>query len=778
MGFSERTGRNRRLTGHIADLTTVTTALGIDGPVVTVAHDWGGPISLGWALAHRDQIAGIVLMNTGVARPDGVRVPPLIQAVRTKATLRTACVTTPAFLRGTLRLAHPSLPSPVRQGFLAPYRDRSRRQGIGDFVEDIPFTSQHPTHTTLDEIASELDQFADTPALLLWGAKDPVFSTAFLTDIRDRMPHASVHLYQQAGHLVMEDIGGEHVILDWLETISRDESDKPGPQAQKDATDAGRGRLWSEIERRRKDNGIAVAEMDTDGSAAIAREVSFAELMQRVELLSDRLLGVGVRSGDRVAPLIRPGIDLVEMVYACWRIGAVVVAADAALGIRGVARALRGSRPDFIVSDRRGLALARALGLPGHALSLTTFSRAAIRTLGVTGSLDEPIEVGPQHLPRTSPGPDDLAAVVFTSGSTGPSKGVVYRHGQLEAQRDVLAATYSVDQTDRLVAAFAPFAILGPALGIASVVPAMDVSSPATLDARAFANATLAIGATLAFASPAALSNIAATAHGLDTDQHLALSQVRAIASAGAPISLDMLRSIKQCFPNGELQTPYGMTEVMPVTNVSLEQVEAAGPGNGVCVGFPVDGVEVAVSALDASGGSTWDFVHETGVTGEICVRAKHTSDGYDSLWAIQNSSRRAGWHRTGDVGHIDGSGRVWVEGRTAHLILTADGPLTPVAIEHEAEQVTGVERAAAVGVGPIGTQQLVVVVATAGSSKDVVANRLLTDAVRTAVTPNVAAVLTAKRLPVDRRHNAKVERTQIATWAEAVLAGRRARRL
>jgi pimeloyl-ACP methyl ester carboxylesterase len=120
MGFSERTGDNRRLAGHIADLGAVTSALNVEGLVVTVAHDWGGPISLGWALAHLDQIAGIVLMNTGVARPKDVRIPPLIQAVRTRATLRASCVATPAFLGRTLRLANSGLPLAVNLVFVAP----------------------------------------------------------------------------------------------------------------------------------------------------------------------------------------------------------------------------------------------------------------------------------------------------------------------------------------------------------------------------------------------------------------------------------------------------------------------------------------------------------------------------------------------------------------------------------------------------------------------------------------------------------------------------------
>ncbi len=781
MGFSERTGGNRRLAGHVADLSAVTAALRIEGPVVTVAHDWGGPISLGWARTHLDQLAGVVLMNTGVARPEGVRIPALIQAVRTRATLRATCVASPVFLRGALRLARPSLSKEVHQAYLMPYARSATRAGIGHFVDDIPFTPGHASYTPLDDIAGSLEFLAKTPALLLWGAKDPVFSSAFLADLHARLPHASVHRYAEAGHLVMEDVRGAPVILDWLEAVTSPTSptlaSAPPAASTGERFDNGR-RLWAALEGRRNDEDIAVAEMSPDGSAKVSRSATFAELEQQVKILADRLAAAGLQSGDRVAPLIPPGIDLVAIVYACWQAGAVVVAADAALGGRGIARALRAARPDYVVADWRGLAFARGLRLRATMLSLNPMPRAVQRTLGVAASLADPVDASSARDLGSRPGPDDPAAVVFTSGSTGPSKAVVYRHGQLEAQRDALATTYSLSRDDRLVAAFAPFAIFGPALGMSSVVPAMDISSPATLDAGAFANAAHAIGATIAFASPAALANVVATSDGLDDGQRDAMARLRAVASAGAPISTTALRVASQKFANANIHTPYGMTEVMPVTDISLEEIDVAGWGNGVCVGRPINGVELAVTGIGALGQSTWDFIDEPAATGEICVRAAHASAGYDRLWAIQNQTWRDGWHRTGDVGHIDRDGRLWVEGRTSHLILSADGPVTPVGVEHRAELVDGVHQAAAVGVGPAGTQQLVVVISTTERRAGVIADPQLTDAVRQVVPFDVAAVLTARHLPVDRRHNSKIKRERIASWAESVLAGARVARL
>jgi acyl-coenzyme A synthetase/AMP-(fatty) acid ligase len=233
--------------------------------------------------------------------------------------------------------------------------------------------------------------------------------------------------------------------------------------------------------------------------------------------------------------------------------------------------------------------------------------------------------------------------------------------------------------------------------------------------------------------------------------------------------------------PNVEAHTPYGMTEVLPVADISLAQIEEVPQGNGVCVGMPVPGVEVAISALDPSGKATGPLTDEEGVVGEVCIRAAHMRDGYDKLWMTQHAaSQPAGWHRSGDVGHLDDAGRLWIEGRMGHIVTAPSGPVTPVGIEHAVSALPEVAHAAVVGVGPPGTQALVVVVVPVdpGRSPDL-ADEDLADKVRARVgAPDVAAVMTAPSLPVDKRHNSKIDRSRIARWAERALAGGRMGRI
>lgn len=240
-------------------------------------------------------------------------------------------------------------------------------------------------------------------------------------------------------------------------------------------------------------------------------------------------------------------------------------------------------------------------------------------------------------------------------------------------------------------------------------------------------------------------------------------------------MSLALLRRVQTVLPAAELHTPYGMTEVLPVTDIALAELEQVGRGNGVCVGRPLRGVRLGISPLDALGQATGPPQDLVDVTGEICVSAAHVKDRYDRLWATeQASSRDHGWHRTGDVGHLDATGRLWVEGRLAHVIATAGGPVTPVRAEQRIEAEAPVTGAALVGVGPQGTQQLVAVVVPASPGRAGLADDALAQAARTAADVPLAAVLSARALPVDIRHAAKIDRTRLARWAENVLSGGR----
>ncbi len=779
MGFSERTSGPRTAAQRVADLGALTEALGIDGPVVTVGHDWGGIISLGWALAHRSQLRGVVLANTAVAQPPGDAGPPLIRLAHLPGVRPFGCVATPVFVRAASALSRPPLPRAVRDALALPYDTPARRRAVGDFVADIPFSPGHRSYETVAGIAEGV-RGLDVPTLLLWGPRDPVFGERYLADLQDRMPHAQLHRFEGASHLVTEDAPQyADAVAAWLPEPDRAPAQPTSPREPSTGAAAAIGEPpWAALGRRADDRGPA---MSFHGST-----VSWAALAHRVDELAAGLAAAGVRPGDRVGLLVEPSADLTAVVYAAWRAGAVVVLADRGLGFTGIRRALRGSRLQHVVGGRKGLAAARAMGLPGSRIAVEPVAGPARRLLAVDHDLDELCRRGRRSPMPDEPGAEADCAVVFTSGATGPPKGVVYRHRQLQAQVDLVRRTYDLGPDDRFVAAFAPFALLGPALGLGSAVPDIDVSSPDGLTAPLLADAVAAVGARVVFASPAALRRVVATRDETTASQRAALAGVRLLMSAGAPVPVPLLDAVAEVLPAARLHTPYGMTEVLPVTDVSLEQLREAGPGEGVCVGRPLPGVDVGLVPATVEHDGPDEPRRESGTTGEICVRAAHVKDRYDALWLTdQRAGRHPGWHRTGDVGHLDEEGRLWVEGRLAHVVATAEGPVTPVGVEQRAEGVAGVRAAAAVGVGPDGTQALVVVVVpdTAAVTKPRPRGSLgltpapspFADAVRRAVGRPVSAVLLAARLPLDIRHGAKVDRTEVARQAGAVLAGGRA---
>jgi len=763
MGFSDRPAAPRRLAQRIADLGALTQALGITGPVVTLAHDWGGPISLGWALEHRDQLAGIVLTNTAVAQPPGTAPSALIRLARSTPLRDLVCARTPAFVRTASALSRPALPTGIRSALAAPYRGADRRRSVADFVADIPLQPTDPSHPVLASIAAQLGELASVPTLIVWGARDPVFAERYLGDLLERLPHADVHRHSRASHLVTEDVP------ETADQVWRWIDDRPTTEPWR--TEGDVRKPWDALMDRADDPGVAVVELHSGRR----RAVSFAELEARVRRLAAGLYAAGVRPGHRVALLVPPGIELTAALYACWRVGAVIVVADAGLGIRALGDALRSASPDHVIGIGRALLAARALRVPGRRILAGPESLPLRVALGRPRTLEELVESGKGHL-VPEPGPGDAeAAVLFTSGATGPPKGVVYRLAQLRAQVDLVATVCKINDQDRMVAAFAPFALYGPALGIASAVPDADVTKPGTLTAAALADAVDAIDATVVFASPAALRNVVATQSGLSSGQCAALARVRLVLSAGAPVSVRLLRRVQEILPAAELHTPYGMTEALPVCDISLPELEAAGPGNGVCVGHPLPGVQVRISRLDATGHAEGELTDEPGVTGEICIAAAHVKDRYDRLWATERlSSRTPGWHRSGDVGHFDPQHRLWVEGRLVNVIVTAYAPVTPVGREQRIEQIAGVRSAAVVGVGPLGTAQVVAVLELDGGNRGgVLAAPELSAAIRSAVDVPLAAVLVTDTLPVDIRHASKIDRARVGRWAERVLAGR-----
>lgn len=736
MGLSERVP-TRSYRDRVADIHDVVTALNITVPIWIVAQDWGGAIAMGYAVAHPDRVAGLVLSNTGIAIPHNRRAPLLIRLAAASGIHRLVTKESSLFVRGTPFLPGRGISPLQRTGLAFPYRRRTYRNGVADFVADAPLTARHSSAQDIAEVAEKISTLT-IPARLVWGSRDPVFNDDFAHDIMNRFQNVALHRIADSGHLTVLETS---IALFVEAAIEEAKEGKPLQQLPNNEGDDAT--LWSHIDHWVNDNDIAITDAAADAS------VTRPEFAALVATYAEALHHRRVRTGDRIAILVPPSIDLIAVVYACWRIGAVAVVADKGLGLRGLKSAIRASRVKHVIGPVKAVAAARLLRWASNA--------SMIRLSTLSGS---PVVSKLEFVSAPEPDVDDPAAVLFTSGATGPAKGVRYTHRQLCAQRDALQKTYNIIPTDTFVAAFAPFALYGPALGIATGLADMDVTSPGTLTATALDDACRRVSATMVFASPAALANVVRTASA-DVSH---LRTVRLVMSAGAPVPIKTLQEIARLCPDAELHTPYGMTEVLPVADVSLTDLIRIGNGQGVCVGKPVSGCDVRIDPE----------------TSEFLVSAPWMSAGYDSLWLTQHNARpvvstdghSVTWHRTGDVGHIDSEGNVWIEGRLVHVIHTSLGPIAPVPLEIAIEALPNVIRVAAVGVGPVDVQQIVIVVETSNKTEGP-ADAELTHAVRAALASiTIASVWTTKKLPVDIRHNSKIDRTAVSKQMSEILSG------
>ncbi len=718
-----------------------------------MAHDWGGPISLGWVereIASGDHhIAGVILLNTAVHQPKEFHNPTIIRLARARGLLGPVTEYTQGFVFGTRVLSGSKMSREIAAGFRAPYRKREYRKAIHGFVADIPFEENHVSRAPLDQIAEKLKVLSQTPVLLCWGPNDPVFSDLYLRDLKSRLPHAEVHRYEGASHLVSEDapaLVGD--VFSWIAAPLETQPD-----------------LSNDFDAQLVDLGAAMREQAIVRPLAVGltamheqRSVTWCELQSQTDFCLSYLSQEGVKAGDRVAFLVPPGRLLIPLIYATWNLGAAVVLADSGLGLRGMFRALRGAHIDHVVGIPRAWPLMRSLQIPGARISTKELEKANERG-GASPAIDKATKY---EFPAGS-----LGAVVFTSGSTGPAKGVQYSRGHVARTVDALQLQYSITPQDVIIAAFAPWAVFGPALGIASVLPDMNPGKPSSLTYRALNESVVSAGGTLLWASPAALVNVLGT---VPEHENANWSDIRLILSAGAPVPKSLLRRLAELIPSASIRTPYGMTEALPLSEIALEEILNSQLDQGVLVGKGLPGVDISIAPWSAPN----QLTTEVEVMGEIVVRAPHMKNSYDSLaFTERSSSQFPGWHRTGDVGHLDAGGSLWIEGRKSHVISTSAGVITPVPVEQRVESLDFVRQAACVGVGPK-DQAVVVIVYIESAEASKLSPRQREDQMRAIAGVPIAAVLRVKSLPTDIRHNAKLNREAIAQWANKKLAGAR----
>ncbi|MBA2575853.1 MAG: AMP-binding protein [Euzebyaceae bacterium] len=496
--------------------------------------------------------------------------------------------------------------------------------------------------------------------------------------------------------------------------------------------------------------------------AAGFRAMTFRQLDRRSDALAAGLDAVGAGGGARVALLLPPGEEFFVASFGLLKAGAVPVLIDPGIGVARLGRCLAEAEPSaFLGSPRAHLARAVLRWAPAA-------RRLVVRRLERLGRSRRAWRAAPRRDGET-------AAILYTSGSTGPPKGVEYRHPHFAAQVESLRALYDLRAGDVSLATFPPFALFGPALGLTTVVPRMDPTRPAAVDPRAVLEAAALFDATVMFGSPALLDTVGRYAAATGAR----LPALRTVVSAGAPVPEPVIRDVVGMLADaGRVATPYGATEALPVSSIGSDELLALPPRprRGVCVGRPAPGVDIRIAPVEDR---PWTVVPDPlpdGEIGEIVVRGDVVTEAYrgrpeaTALAKADWDGRRA--HRMGDLGWLDDRGRLWFCGRVAHRVLTGDEILYPLPCEEVFAVHPAVARAALVGVGPRRAQRPVLCVELQDGARPgpALTGELLALGGAHPHTRPIQTVLYHPRFPVDIRHNAKVGYEALAGWAARTL--------
>ncbi len=495
------------------------------------------------------------------------------------------------------------------------------------------------------------------------------------------------------------------------------------------------------------------------------QRLTFREL----DALSDRyahaLEAAGILRGERTLLMVKAGVDLIAITYAMMKAGIVPVLIDPGMGVKPFLKCVADMAPTAMV----GIPLAHALRVvfSGSFKSVKTSVTVGTRWFwGGPTLAGLPTPKRPDGTPTafaiTHTADGDEAAVLFTSGSTGPAKGVIYTHGMFEAQVEALLDTYGFRPGEVDCAAFPLFSLFDGALGMTSVIPDLNPSRPGTCDPAKVVAALRDNHCTTAFGSPAIWRRVApyCIEHGIR------LPELKRVLIAGAPVPPLLVEQLHKVI-GGDVETPYGATESLPVCNITGKEIvgetaAATLAGAGTCVGRPAAHVDVRIIRISDTPIPTWSdqLVVPDGVVGEICVKGPVVTRAYanrpEATAGAKIYDGAAVWHRMGDLGYKDAKGRIWFCGRKGERVRTATGELYTDQIEG---MCNGERRTALVGVGPPGEQRPVLIVE--GSPDDALARRLQEKV------PALVAVLFYPAFPVDVRHNAKIHRHTLAKWAE-----------
>ena len=509
--------------------------------------------------------------------------------------------------------------------------------------------------------------------------------------------------------------------------------------------------LFDEVARRTPEMAAII-----DGPAGRERQTSFAELCLWSRKIATMLGRAGVGSGDGIVMLVPMSASLYAVTAAAFRIGAVPVFIEpdnAAAQIEGCRDAL--PLRAFVGSPRA--CLVRLLMPALRAITPVFVTQGWFPGATPLGSA--------RRLPPVADSPfratDAPAMLSFTSGSTGPSKGLLRSHRLLLATQQILSRHLDLRPGSIDLATMPALVMSNLGAGVTSLIPDVDLRRPAAADPARLAGSIHRWQVESLLASPALLEHMAdyclRTGHTLNS--------LRAVFTGGAPVFPRILEKTSRIAPQARVTALYGSTEAEPMALLRADELTAAdraaiARGAGLPAGKPISEIRLHIlrdhwgrSFGGGSADAMDNLLAPAGAVGEIVVSGPHVVTGYIRPLDDAESKIRVGdtiWHRTGDSGWLDDQNRLWLTGRCSAGVGAPPRVIYPLMVEAALADHPCLARTAFLS--HRGERLLLVELKhpTRVFDRD--------ELLRTLPWAGIDRVVELPRIPLDKRHNAKID--------------------
>lgn len=516
---------------------------------------------------------------------------------------------------------------------------------------------------------------------------------------------------------------------------------------------------------------IETSQKDSRGNREYER-YTYGQFSRDIDAAAAGLQNLGIRERTRTVFMAPPAYQTCVLYAALTQIGATIIMIDPSVGLINVGERLRRLKPEAFIGIQLAH-LARMIFGWGPRLLKKAIVVGDGAFFPGAHSFASLVETPVEPAKPANITPDDPMCVLYTTGSTGPAKPALYTHRNFCGVMRIVHESWGFDQDERPpvdLAAFPAFFVVALSAGGTVVTPPINFAreTPADNDPAAVLEVIEDCQVRSLFGSPVLLENLAR--HAEEND--LVFPHLEVVIGGGAPITGPAMESLTRMMPNGQVFANYGATEALPCTAHSAEETLAktwakTEAGRGICVGRPFSGVEIKIAAIQDGIATDFEELLPEDI-GEVLVKSPHISAGYLDEPESTRKNKIGDWHRLGDAGYIDEEGRLWVVGRTGHRVQTARGMLFPLMCEPIFNSHPGVHRSGLVGV-PQGPHKIPVICVHPEPAADpeVLRRELLNLAREFSYTREIKTVLFIKHLPVDPRHNSKIDRPRLAKWAE-----------